>query len=99
MIKYKVLLCNQHRSDVEKTIYDGQFRIKSEKFAKMNNFFDKLFHSDYYLIGVALIAVCGFLFRAETVALFVLIAVVALNLALTRDITPTFIIAVFASMI
>jgi hypothetical protein len=79
--------------------YNEKFIAKNPNFVKVSEFFDGMFHSVYFLIFAALLSIVGFLFDAEIVTIFIMLAVISLNLALTRDISPSFLLTVLIALV
>lgn len=72
---------------------------KAPNFVKISDFFDKIYHSVYYIIFVALISVLGFTLKQEVAAMFILLIVISVNLALCRDVSPSFLPTILIALI
>jgi len=71
----------------------------NRNFLKFLEFCDKIFHSPLYLACLAIVSVLGFIFDREVVSMFILLAAIALNLALCRDMTPSFAATVLIALV
>ncbi len=79
--------------------YNQKFIDKYPQFVTVSEFFDRLFHSTYYLVFVSVFASLGHLLQWEIPTMFVLLFLVALNLATTRDITPSLITTILIALV
>ena len=79
--------------------YNEKFIAKNPLFVKVSDFADRLFHSLYYFIFVMLVSVLGFALGSEVVTMFILLFVVSLNLAICRDVSPSFLPTVLIALI
>ena len=79
--------------------YNSRMTEKFPGFVKFSKFFDRFFHSPYYLFSLLLISTFGFVFNAEIISIALLLLYVSLNLVSCRDIAPSFVAAVLISLV
>ncbi len=80
-------------------VYNQKFITRFPKFVKVSEFFDRLFHSVYYLAFVSIVASLGHLLQWEVPTMFILLFLISLNLATCRDITPSLITTVLIALV
>ncbi len=79
--------------------YNQKFIAKFPRFVEVSEFFDRLFHSTFYLAFVSIFASVGHILQLEIPTMFVLLFLVSLNLATTRDITPSLITTILIALV